>query len=1310
MDSKKTVSRRMGDVVKVALAALLLVSGLTALAQAVGVTSAGAAAPVLTGAGVASYVPTGTFVTTVAAASNGAALPQGTINVASTTGFPTSYNGLMVMTSAGPQSVYCSGTTTATTFTTCTGGTGTMTTGGAVSSTPWSTFDVDTLVTGGSANVTASSITILTDVPAADRAAPSVVSATASHGLIEYIQSAAPTGTFSLTFGLCNGVATYSATNPLCTTGTINYVTGVGQDMGDVISVLGGLVKENVYNTINVGPSWPANAAYDSTYQVYEAPEPSQIPSSQSSPIGNVTVTSANGFNEIFPIPTGFTVAGGAAGVKAIGGDTTTQPNGYVAYCTAASTQCTANTGTDYHYAPPYVEIGMPTSVSVAGGATITMPTAEITLQATGAPAVCGNNTLTEFNLTTVTSLATADFDGYPTSGSNTNVAPPTATPTNLATTCIVKASQTITPTTTAPANATVGGPTYTPAATASSNLTVAITLDASSTGCSLASGVVSFTAVGTCVIDFNQAGNTDYNAATQVQQSFAVGKTAQTITTTSTNPGTASVGGPTYTPTATASSGLTVAITIDASSSSVCSITGGVVSYQATGTCTIDFNQAGNGTYAAAPQVQQAITVGKTAQTITTTSTAPAGAVVAGPTYTPTATASSGLTVAITVDASSSSVCSITGGVVSFQTSGTCTVDFNQAGNATYAAAPQVQQSFAVGKGSQTVSFTSTAPAGATVGGATYTPTATATSGLTATITVDATASSVCSITGGVVSFQTAGTCVLDANQAGNANYSAAPQVQQSFAVGKGSQTVSFTSTAPASATVGGATYTPTATATSGLTAAITVDATASSVCSITAGVVSFQGAGTCVLDANQAGNANYSAAPQVQQSFAVGLGSQTITITSTAPAATVGGPTYTVTATGGASGNPVTFTIDGASTAGACSIAGAVVSFTGAGTCIVDANQAGNANYAAADQKQQTVTVAKGSQTITTTSTNPGTATVGGPTYTPTATASSGLTVTITIDASSSSVCSITAGVVSYQAPGTCTVDFNQAGNTNYNAASQVQQAITVAKGSQTITTTSTNPGTATVGGPTYTPTATASSGLTVAITIDASSSSVCSITAGVVSYQAVGTCTIDFNQAGNATYAAAPQVQQAITVSKGAQTITPTTTNPGTATVGGATYTPAATASSGLAVTITIDASSSSVCKITAGVVSYQAVGTCTVDFNQAGNANYNAASQVQQAITVSKGTQTITPTSTNPGTATVGGATYTPTATASSGLTVAITIDATSSTVCSITAGVVSYQAVGTCTVDFNQAGNANYTAASQVQLGRAVWMV
>jgi uncharacterized protein (DUF2147 family) len=85
--------------------------------------------------------------------------------------------------------------------------------------------------------------------------------------------------------------------------------------------------------------------------------------------------------------------------------------------------------------------------------------------------------------------------------------------------------------------------------------------------------------------------------------------------------------------------------------------------------------------------------------------------------------------------------------------------------------------------------------------------------------------------------------------------------------------------------------------------------------------------------------------------------LGAQQITFTSTAPAsATVGGVSYTVAATGGASGNPVTFS-SGAPTV--CAISNATVNFTGAGTCTIDANQAGNTDYLSAPQATQSFTV---------------------------------------------------------------------------------------------------------------------------------------------------------------------------------------------------------------------------------------------------------------------------------------------------------------------------------------------------------------
>jgi hypothetical protein len=50
--------------------------------------------------------------------------------------------------------------------------------------------------------------------------------------------------------------------------------------------------------------------------------------------------------------------------------------------------------------------------------------------------------------------------------------------------------------------------------------------LDGASTGCALNAGVVSFTAVGTCIIDFNDpsSGASDaYTSAVQVKQSFSV-------------------------------------------------------------------------------------------------------------------------------------------------------------------------------------------------------------------------------------------------------------------------------------------------------------------------------------------------------------------------------------------------------------------------------------------------------------------------------------------------------------------------------------------------------------------------------------------------------------------------------------------------------------------------------------------------------------------------------------------------------------------------------------------------------------------
>jgi hypothetical protein len=90
-----------------------------------------------------------------------------------------------------------------------------------------------------------------------------------------------------------------------------------------------------------------------------------------------------------------------------------------------------------------------------------------------------------------------------------------------------------------------------------------------------------------------------------------------------------------------------------------------------------------------------------------------------------------------------------------------------------------------------------------------------------------------------------------------------------------------------------------------------------------------------------------------------------QTITFTSTAPTNPPVGTTYTVTATGGGSGNPVVFT---SATSSTCTVSGSAVSFVGLGACTINANQAGDANYNPAPQVTQSMTVVKASPTIST------------------------------------------------------------------------------------------------------------------------------------------------------------------------------------------------------------------------------------------------------------------------------------------------------------------------------------------------------
>ncbi len=97
------------------------------------------------------------------------------------------------------------------------------------------------------------------------------------------------------------------------------------------------------------------------------------------------------------------------------------------------------------------------------------------------------------------------------------------------------------------------------------------------------------------------------------------------------------------------------------------------------------------------------------------------------------------------------------------------------------------------------------------------------------------------------------------------------------------------------------------------------------------------------------------------------IGQASQTITFGALADKH-FGDSDFTVSATGGASGQPVTFTASGS-----CTVTGDLVHITGVGSCTITAHQAGNANYQAAPDVPQSFSITDNTPPNTTVDSGP-------------------------------------------------------------------------------------------------------------------------------------------------------------------------------------------------------------------------------------------------------------------------------------------------------------------------------------------------
>jgi hypothetical protein len=378
-------------------------------------------------------------------------------------------------------------------------------------------------------------------------------------------------------------------------------------------------------------------------------------------------------------------------------------------------------------------------------------------------------------------------------------------------------------------------------------------------------------------------------------------------------------------------------------------------------------------------------------------------------------------------------------------------TIAANQAGNTDYSAASQVTASIVATTVSQTITFTPSTPV--IYGAAPITLSATGgISGnpVTFSITSGSGFGSLSGTNNSMLTITGAGTITIAANQAGNTDYSAATAVTASIVVSKVSQTIAFTSLLPVTYGVAPVTISATGGASgNAVTFSITSGSSFGSLSGTNNSTLTITGAGTITIAANQAGNTDYAAAAQSTASIVVATVTQTISF-APSTSVTYGAAPITLSATGGASSNPVTFSITSGSGFGSLSgTNNSTLTITGAGTITIAANQAGNTDYSAATPVMASIVVANLSQMITISPSSPVTYGMAPMTISATGGASGNpVTFSITSGGSSGSLSGTNGSTLTITGAGTITIAANQAGNTNYGAATQATASILITK----------------------------------------------------------------------------------------------------------------------------------------------------------------------------------------------------------------------------------------------------------------------
>jgi hypothetical protein len=487
------------------------------------------------------------------------------------------------------------------------------------------------------------------------------------------------------------------------------------------------------------------------------------------------------------------------------------------------------------------------------------------------------------------------------------------------------------------------------------------------------------------------------------------------------------------------------------ASQSIASGVSSASVTLNSTGQCNITASQSGSSTYDAATPVSGSFTINSQSSNTQQQNLTfpPLPNVQYANTFAVSASSSAGLTVSLTAPATGP--CTITGTSTSGGTTtatgfanaaGLCTITASVAGNSTYSAASTVQ-SFTVTPAVLTVTAKSlTIPYGQSLPSLAFQFGPFVNGDTSAVVSGAPALSTTATSTSNPGSYP----ITVTTGSLAAANYSFL-YVAGTVTIQAATPTISI-GNIPSSPVYGGS-FTPTYSYSGNGTPTELTASSTPTVCTVSNGLVSFVGVGSCALTASATATTDYNAVTGSAQSFNVGAATPTISI-SNVPSSPVYGSNFTPTYSYSGTGSPTESVAS--STTAVCTVSSGKVSFVGVGGCTLTASATATTDDSAVTDNIPSFTVSKATQSINFAPTSP--VTYGVAPITLSATATSGQPVTFKLDPSDTAAATISGNVVTVKGAGNLVIDANQAGNSDYLAATQVVGTIVVNKALLTVT----------------------------------------------------------------------------------------------------------------------------------------------------------------------------------------------------------------------------------------------------------------